>query len=70
MTMETDFIIKSRDPRIDPLKGDVIRKGFASRRVFARYGNEVTYQTDRGTKRRCWISAWQEWARKAEVIRP
>lgn len=62
----------THDPRIYPKPGDVIRKGAVTRTVCAVPGyssNDVWYWTkDPEVKRNCWITTWQDWAKKAEVL--
>lgn len=71
---------ESRDPRMDPVVGDVVRKKDRIREVVAvglsagNYPGEITYDTMRDgspkmQRRSCWISTWQEWCRKAEVVK-
>lgn len=61
-----------RDPKKDPLAGDVLTKGTRTRRVTMVEQNIITYElTTGGGKPRnlqCWISTWRDWARKAEVV--
>lgn len=62
-----------RDPRVDPQPGDKIFRvtdgtGFRrSRQVVARVDNDITYLTQDGKKRTCWISTWMEWGTHADV---
>lgn len=64
--------MNQRDPRIDPRNGDVLRFGKFLREVTGRSMHEVTYTRYSPSARKphqgCWISTWQDWARKAEVI--
>lgn len=61
----------TRDPRIDPAVGDVLRKGAATRTVVksppvGRIGT-VYYTNQRGTACSCWITTWRIWSKGAEV---
>lgn len=55
---------ETRDPRLDPRKGDVLQKGNRKRVVEMRVENTVNYNGERW----CWITTWQDWAKKAEVL--
>ena len=65
-----------RDPRIDPLPGDVVEatvhgsQGYA-RCVTKRFGLHIHYQPGAGKERRSSIEAWRDWCRRneAEVIK-
>jgi hypothetical protein len=60
----------TRDPRIDPKAGDVLRKNSLSRRVVEVASMDVYWCRD-GSDRRvqpAWISTWRTWARDAEVL--
>jgi hypothetical protein len=60
-----------RDPRIEPLPGDVIRKvregaKALDRCVTGRKGHDVYYVAkshNAGTIKNCWITTWREWAK-------
>ena len=58
-----------RDPRVDPRPGDVVRKGQRERTVSKRCGSSIDYiegKTNR--ERNCWITTWEEWCRKSDVL--
>lgn len=62
----------SRDPRIDPRKGDKLVTTNASgtrqfRQIVERVNNDIVFLTQGGKKRKCWLGAWLDWAREAEV---
>jgi|688.fasta_scaffold2424584_2 hypothetical protein len=60
--------MQTRDPRIDPQPGDVVKKG-KTRRVNHRKGDEVFYMSGGSmVERSCWITTWQDWCRDAEVL--
>jgi hypothetical protein len=56
----------TRDPRMDPQKGDVVR----DRRVWSRNGDVIGYSTVNiwGCQLHCLVTEWQAWARDAEVV--
>lgn len=63
--------MNSRDPRIDPLCGDTVVKNGMKRTVQYRDGGDIRYasSTKNGTRiKYCWITTWQDWCRKAEVL--
>lgn len=67
---------EERNPKRDPAAGDRIKVGNWVRRVISRDGYKgynITYiregrtpQSDR--RGACWISTWETWARKGEVL--
>lgn len=65
--------LAARDPKVDPQKGDKLRKQLPSsnwteRHVIDRIGNDIMYASrPDGPQRRCWISTWLEWASEAEL---
>lgn len=62
----------SRDPRIDPHRGDTVVKSGVKRTVLHRVGGDIQYAngTKNGSRvKSCWITTWQAWCRKAEVLR-
>lgn len=63
-----------RDPRVDPKAGDQISRNDRFRTVvkvdrFDIYYNARTLGMGsfKGVDRKCFITTWQDWARKAEV---
>lgn len=67
-----------RDPRVDPIPGDIVarqmKKGIAFREVTARSGRRVRYSWEGATNGMRWadglhVSGWSTWCRKAVVIR-
>ena len=48
----------------DPQEGDTVRTSKGCRTVMRRRGYEVTYVTNTGRERVCWITTWQAWCRK------
>jgi len=73
--------VGDRDPCEDPQQGDVIvlRDARRFRRVVARDGNDIRYKAGAGhgnpanyseqkKEHVCWISTWQEWCRRHDVI--
>lgn len=63
----------SADPRLYPIRGDVLTKGRIYREVtyLSPSGCEVHYVAKRGgtAVRSCYISTWQRWAKDATVER-
>ena len=58
-----------RDPRIDPLVGDVVRKGTKERQAVSVEGGNIYYVTKEGGKEKlCWITTWRDWCDKAVVV--
>lgn len=58
-----------RDPRINPMAGDVIRKGPRTRTVARIVQNEILYKRDgQRWESGCLIRAWRAWAKKAEIV--
>jgi hypothetical protein len=61
----------TRDPRTNPQKGDVLRKGAVKRTVMEiepAWSGRVRYMTNAGAGRRVPLASWQAWARDAEVV--
>ena len=56
-----------RDPRHDPMVGDVVYKGKLSRTVDTVPENEVWYTSQAGHRSRCWITTWRNWCRGATL---
>lgn len=50
----------------DPQPGDSVTKGSKTRTVVSRESCQVTYKTQNGAVKTCWISTWREWCRKAD----
>lgn len=67
----------SRDPRLDPQPGDVLRKGKRTRRIYDVGEKYLEVREFRETgsgevevlPRYPWISQWRRWAKDAEVIK-
>lgn len=59
----------TRDPRIDPRRGDVVSRGGVTRTVLEIIGQyTVLYQPYIGrSNKKCWITTWQDWCRRATV---
>jgi hypothetical protein len=59
-----------RDPRINPMPGDVLSRGNLTRTVIAYSRGEVQYLGGKrgDLKRAYWITTWQDWAKDAEVL--
>lgn len=62
--------VKDRDPKIDPVKGDKVVKGKLSREVMdVQSGVHVYYRKrPNGPTSSCWITTWQDWCRKGDVV--
>jgi hypothetical protein len=60
----------TRDPKDMPAKGDKLTKGKLSREVVdVKEGVHVYYRKKPdGPVSSCWITTWQDWCRKAEVV--
>jgi len=66
----------TRDPRIDPRPGDVLRRPRQQRMVLVRYFGGVNYALVPGTKPNYglphfkWsdLASWRKWAKTAEVV--
>lgn len=56
-----------RDPKTNPLPGDVLCKGKLRRTVTRVLSGSVYYQNAHGRESNCWITTWIQWCRKAEV---
>ena len=67
--------MNKRDPRIDPRKGDVVRKGYLPTRhvngfdaddnvCYSPFANGIQF-----CSRACSLTAWRSWAKGAEVVR-
>lgn len=66
-----------RDPRVDPKAGDVITKNGKIRTVIKVDRFDIFYNARtlgagsiNGIQKECFISTWQDWAKKAEVKVP
>lgn len=66
-----------RDPRIDPVTGDIVRAPHVSggkgveRHVVARRGGDIDYVrvtlTSTSKTKNCWISTWRQWCHEERV---
>ena len=62
--------VTDRDPQLDPQTGDVVHVWSGNfRRVIRRVGNDITYIGHGAKPRSCWISVWQDWCHRADVVR-
>lgn len=64
----------TRDPRIEPKPGDIIRKGTANRvlerHVVRRDGGNIYYTAQNSAVEKCaWITTWRAWAKDVVVVR-
>ena len=61
--------IRVRPASVDttPVPGLVVRKGKLVRTVKDVCRRKITYVTDDGRERTCWLTTWQAWCRGAEV---
>ena len=58
-----------RDPRLEPQKGDVLKRKRLMRKVTQIEKGRVFYTFPDGTNpRECYLATWQAWAANAEVV--
>jgi hypothetical protein len=59
-----------RDPRIDPMPGDVLRKGRTAREVTFRSGSVIRYfgPLSQVHPALIFVMQWRKWAKDAEVL--
>ena len=63
-------MIDKTSPAItDPQPGDVVHRGERHRAVISRHGGDIWYDTkEGGPLKNCWITTWQDWAKKADLV--
>lgn len=58
-----------RDPKVDPMEGDILRKNHKEREVDEVTPNSVIYVVDDACSPEVSMTSWRRWAKRATVIR-